>query len=98
MQKISTWISNHVTTKSTSRVPTLSKTTWSGHEVFYIQDEARISERIEKLKQEGYVHIAAINKARGALWDGLEDEERQAYEDTAESWTLEGPDPEVREQ
>ncbi|KAI1789362.1 hypothetical protein LXA43DRAFT_1062872 [Ganoderma leucocontextum] len=81
--KISMWISNHVTSKTAHRVPKLLKTTWSGRDVFYEQKSADIQKCIDELKGEGYVHIAAVNKARAEHWELLGEEEQQAYEDTA---------------
>ncbi|KAI1789743.1 hypothetical protein LXA43DRAFT_1095995 [Ganoderma leucocontextum] len=95
--KISNWISNHVTSRA-NHVPKLLKMTWSGRDVFNEEESARIQTQIDKLKGQGFHHIAAVNKARAELWDELSSEKQQEYEDTAEQWTMEGPAPIMRKQ
>ncbi len=44
----------------------------------------------------GKIPIAAMNVARSELWHALTEDEQTEYEEKADKWTEEGPDPELR--
>ena len=95
-QKITYWLSNHSSARD-SRLPKALKTVWTGREVLNMEEDKAITARAAEICEEtGKVPIAALNIARSETWNALSEEEQITYEDKAEQWTIEGPDPELR--
>ncbi len=94
-QKLALWLSNHSGHRD-SRLPKALKCLWTGRDVFNIKEDARILQRVEEIVRSGKVPIAAWNIARSELWNALTDKEQAAFDETAEQWIDDGPDPELR--
>ena len=70
---------------------------WTGREVFNLLEDAAIEERAAEIQRTtGRIYIAALNSARSELWKALSNEDRDKWEEKADQWTLEGPDPDLR--
>ncbi|RDX41199.1 hypothetical protein OH76DRAFT_1489691 [Lentinus brumalis] len=93
--KLALWLSNHAGSRET-RLPKSLKCLWTGREVFNIKEDARIAQRKEEVVDGGKVPIAAWNIARSELWNALTEDEQAAFEETADQWMENGPDPELR--
>ncbi len=64
--------------------------------MFNIKEDARIAQRKEEVVDGGKVPIAAWNIARSELWNALTEDEQAGFEETADQWMENGPDPELR--
>ncbi|KAI0693051.1 hypothetical protein C8T65DRAFT_699347 [Cerioporus squamosus] len=93
--KLGTWMSNHTATRD-SRLPKALKMVWTGREVFNLEEDGPVAERIKELCKAGKVKIAVLNIARSELWNALTPEEQAQFEEKADEWTEDGPDPELR--
>ncbi len=95
LQKLTLWLSNHSGNKD-SRLPKALKCLWTGRDVFNLEEDQAILLRKAELIEAGKVPIAALNIARSELWNELGDDEQTAYDEKAEQWIENGPDPKLR--
>ncbi|KAH9918527.1 uncharacterized protein BXZ73DRAFT_105170 [Epithele typhae] len=98
VDKISQFLHNSSRTTQQEKNPFYSSHPFDGLRVFGYEEDERIHTSAlddQEFKESG-LWIAAWTRARKKLWEELEQEEKDEFENMAEDWTRDGPPEDVK--